>query len=483
MTMKLICCLLAVGLFGCLAVAQQGTGKKFPTLPQNRPVIPQNNQNPPNNPNLQKNSIPTRPQKPSQNPTSQKPQQTSSQGSSQTPSKNPNPYGSQKPSNLPVPQVTETFHTCEVSENYKIQCGPAGISASECGAINCCFDGRTCYYGKYVTLQCTKDGQFIVVVAKDATLPQIDLTSVSFLGSGTGCDPVGVTSQFAIYQFRVTDCGTVMTNEHGVIVYENRLTSTYEVLTGPYGVITRDTFFDLTVQCRYTGTSVEAIVIEVAAIPPPNPVAALGPLAVELRLGNGQCNLKGCVEANAAYSSFYGVSDYPIRKVLREPVYVDVYLADRTDPNLSLTLGRCWATANQYPQSLPQWDLLVDGCPYVDDRYQTTVIPVDSSSGLDFPSHYRRFVFKMFTFVSLGSGAPSPVKKADAAYPDGVTPLRENIYIHCETSVCQLSPTNNCEPRCFRKRREISGSLKKAYRRETTVASSGLIVISSEEAQ
>lgn len=52
----------------------------------------------------------------------------------------------------------------------------------------------------------------------------------------------------------------------------------------------------LLVKCRYIGTSVEALVIEVGLVPPPPQVAAPGPLRVDLRLGNGQCFNKGCVE-------------------------------------------------------------------------------------------------------------------------------------------------------------------------------------------
>lgn len=61
------------------------------------------------------------------------------------------------------------------------------------------------------------------------------------------------------------------------------------------------------------------------------------------------------------YTSFHTAAEYPVRKVLRDPVYVEVYLMERTDPNLVLTLGRCWATSDSYLHSLSQWDLLIDG--------------------------------------------------------------------------------------------------------------------------
>lgn len=47
-------------------------------------------------------------------------------------------------------------------------------------------------------------------------------------------------------------------------------------------------------QCRYSGTAVEALVVEVNTVPPPPPVSQQGPLRVELRLAKGQCATKGC---------------------------------------------------------------------------------------------------------------------------------------------------------------------------------------------
>ncbi|AWP08598.1 putative zona pellucida sperm-binding protein 4-like [Scophthalmus maximus] len=323
-----------------------------------------------------------------------------------------------------------------------------------------------------VTLQCTKDAQFILVVARDATIPNLDLETISFLGNDPSCSPMGTSSAFAIYQFPVTACGTFMSEELGVITYENRMFSSFEVAIGPKGVITRDTSFELLVKCRYIGTSVEALVIEVGLVPPPPQVAAPGPLRVDLRLGNGQCFNKGCVEEEVAYSSFYQEADYPVTKALRDPLYVEVRILERSDPNIFLTLGRCWATCDPYPHSLPQWDLLIDGCPYRDDRYQTALVAVGQSLDVMNPSHYSRFVFKMFTFVSTGNFNPS---KGGAATPENFTPLREKVYIHCNADVCQPSLGNNCQPRCFRKRRDLSATIQKG-REESTVVSSPEIV-------
>ena len=62
-----------------------------------------------------------------------------------------------------------------------------------------------------MTVQCTKDGQFVLVVARDSTLPTLDLDSLRFLGGNDApCSPVDANSAFAIFQFPVTDCGTTM---------------------------------------------------------------------------------------------------------------------------------------------------------------------------------------------------------------------------------------------------------------------------------
>ncbi|XP_074490328.1 zona pellucida sperm-binding protein 4-like [Sebastes fasciatus] len=348
---------------------------------------------------------------------------------------------------------------CDVAENVRILCGGPDISAAGCEAIRCCFDGQQCYFGKAVTVQCTKDGQFIVVVARDATLPNIDLESIVLMGQGDGCTHVDSNSAFAIYQFPVTTCGSVVMEEPGVIIYENRMSSSYEVGIGPLGVITRDSYYELLFQCRYIGTSVETVVVEVLSLEDSSMIAAMGPIRVHLRLANGLCNTKGCNEVDVAYSSFYTEADYPVSKVLRDPVYVEVHLYGKTDPNLVLTLGHCWTTTSPDPHSLPQWDILTDGCPYRDDRYLSSLVPVGSSSGLEFPGHFRRFLFKMFTFVDSGS----------------MEPLQQQVYIHCSTAVCSAAE-GSCEPSCLsRRKRDAKAADQKAEPR--VVASVGPVIM------
>nr|AAK16577.1 egg envelope protein ZP2 variant B [Danio rerio] len=330
---------------------------------------------------------------------------------------------------------------CSVADLGQIQCGPPGISGPDCEAINCCFNGQQCYYGNAVTVQCIRDGQFVVVVARDVTVPRLSLDTVSLLGGNDPpCSPVASNPYFAVYQFPVSACGTNVIEERGHVVYENRMVSSYEVAMGPLGSITRDSQFEVLFQCRYSNTAVEALVVEVNAIRAPPPVAALGPLRVELRLANGQCVTKGCAEGDEAYTSYYNEADYPVTKVLREPVYVDVHILERTDPNIVLMLGNCWATSTPNPLSVPRWDLLVNGCPNQDDRYLTTLVPVTASSGVHFPNHHKRFIVKMFTFVD----------------PQSLSPVQQTVFIHCNTAVCYPSAAQSCEQSCARKRRDVS---------------------------
>lgn len=65
--------------------------------------------------------------------------------------------------------------------------------------------------------------------------------------------------------------------------------------------------------------------------------------------------------ADENYSSYYSAGDYPVVKLLRDPIYVEVSVRHRTDPNLRLLLHHCWATPSPDPLHQLQWPLLVKG--------------------------------------------------------------------------------------------------------------------------
>ncbi|XP_043541058.1 zona pellucida sperm-binding protein 4-like [Chiloscyllium plagiosum] len=71
-------------------------------------------------------------------------------------------------------------------------------------------------------------------------------------------------------------------------------------------------------------------------------------------------------------------------------------------------------------------------CPYEGDDYLTLLHPVGVSSGLQFPTHHKRFEVKTFVFL------------------DGVSeqPLSGQVYLHCSAEVCSPSAQDDCTPRC-----------------------------------
>ncbi|XP_066553431.1 zona pellucida sperm-binding protein 4-like [Amia ocellicauda] len=329
---------------------------------------------------------------------------------------------------------------CSVSDNEKMACGAPAISRADCEAM---------------TVQCTTDGQFVVVVPRNVTRPPLSLDTVSLLGGqGAPCSPVGTTAGFALFQFPVSACGSTLKSEGGDVVYENTMSSKRDVQEGPDGSITRDSYYELTFLCKYSGSElvpVEAVVY--TAAPPPPSVVAPGPLSVELRIAT-----------EAVYDAYYGDGDYPVTKVLRDPVYVEVRILNRTDPNIVLTLEDCWATSTPSPLGQPQWSLLVAGCPYRDDQYQTTLVPVAGSSGLPYPTHYKRFIVQMFTFVDAGSQLP----------------LKAKVFIHCSAAVCQPSATDRCVTPCNQRMRRAVAPVQRASR-EMAVVSSGEVILTASE--
>ncbi|XP_039608333.1 zona pellucida sperm-binding protein 4-like [Polypterus senegalus] len=376
-----------------------------------------------------------------------------------------------RPSNLkmftcpkPARRSGSVAERCAVAAGEKLSCGgSSSITQADCEANNCCYDSSSstspCYYANVVTVQCTLDGQFVVVVSEKVTLPPLDLGSLQLVDSSSpSCGPVTSLSSFVMYQFPVSACGSTVQLAGGNVTYQNTMSAAIAVRSGPDGSITRDSVYKLFFQCTYSGSRDVQVEAEVYTVAPPLPVVEQGPFDLEL-----------VIATDSSYGSYYVDADYPVTKTLRDPVALEVHIVNRTDPNLVLTLGDCWVTPGPSASSQPQWSLLVNGCPYTGDNYLTSLVTVDSTSGVAYPSHYKRFVFEMFAFVD----------------PVAQQALAEKIFIYCVAAACYPSATDPCTQSCPTRRsgRAVDKLARIGSSRKNVVLHSGPVVIEAEHVQ
>ncbi|XP_057592659.1 zona pellucida sperm-binding protein 4 isoform X2 [Hippopotamus amphibius kiboko] len=313
----------------------------------------------------------------------------------------------------------------------RLPCASSPITQVDCRQLGCCYNSEevnSCYYGNTVTSRCTRDGHFSIAVSRNVTSPPLLWNSVHLaFRNDSECKPVQATHTFVLFRFPFTACGTTKRITGNQAVYENELLATQSVRTWSHGSITRDSIFRLRVSCSYSVSSKALPVnVQVFTLPPPLPETQPGHLTLELQIAKDQ-----------RYRSYYTAGDYPVVKLLRDPIYVEVSIRHRTDPSLGLRLHQCWATPSTDAQLQPQWPVLVNGCPYTGDNYQAKLIPVQKASDLPFPSHYQRFSISTFSFVD------SVAKQA----------LQGAVYLHCSASVCQPAGTPSCTTTCPARRR------------------------------
>ncbi|XP_036240998.1 zona pellucida sperm-binding protein 1 [Molothrus ater] len=317
-----------------------------------------------------------------------------------------------------------TREQCQVPVGRMPCVAPQGRDA--CLQAGCCYDDmdRTtpCYYGNTATVQCLLEGHFVLVVPRGMVALPYNLDSVRLASGQAGCEPRHVSEAFVMFRFPVTHCGTTVQVIEDMLIYENQLISTIDVQGSPRGSVTRDSVYILRARCIYNSSDLLPLGVEVAVPPTAAPLAMPGPLGLQLRIATDE-----------SYSSYHAVGDFPLVRVLRDPIYVEVRLLQKTDPNLVLVLHHCWASPGSHATSQPQWPILVEGCPFQGDNYRTRLIPMGPASPeLPFPSHYQRFVISTFAFVE----------------PPRMAVLEGEVYISCSASVCHLAQPEPCRPSC-----------------------------------
>ncbi|XP_040200990.1 zona pellucida sperm-binding protein 4-like [Rana temporaria] len=345
-----------------------------------------------------------------------------------------------------------------VSQVDKLACAETPVTRDICEAMGCCYSSNDatmpCFFGNKLTTQCSLDNSMVIAVSKDLTKPSLLLNSVHVIGlDKSSCSQLSVATSdsFAVFRFPLS-CANAYEVPGSPMTYETTIEAVRGIQTWQGSSITRDSTMRVTVRCSYIQSGTVPLAVTVNTLPPPLPVSTSGPLELEMRIAK-----------DLAYGSYYSEGDYPVVKVLREPVYLEVRIIRRTDPNLFLVLNDCWATNSADPTLLPQWPILFDSCPFDGDNYISRLISVGTASlVVPLPNYYKRFLVNTFTFVDFSTRLA----------------LEGLVYFHCSASVCVPSTMDNCEASCGQRRRRMAE--RQDLTSLNTVTSQGPVAFISE---
>ncbi|XP_025939090.1 zona pellucida sperm-binding protein 2 [Apteryx rowi] len=263
---------------------------------------------------------------------------------------------------------------------------------------------------------CTQDGYMDFEVLAESTRPPLNLDTLRL--RDPACKPAfkSPLNDRVWFHVPLSGCGTRYWFDGERIIYENEVRALWADL--PLRMISRDSELRLTVLCSFSNGDA-SLTIKVDSLPPLASSVNQGPLSLVL-----------LSYPEDSYRHPYRDDQYPIVRYLRQPIFLEVQVLNRNDPSLQLVLDDCWATASQEPSSLPQWNIVVDGCEYDLDSYRTVFHPV--GHGVSYANYRQRLEVKTFAFMS-----------GDKALP-GL------VYFHCSVLLCDRFQPDSplCLTRC-----------------------------------
>nr|XP_020480596.1 zona pellucida sperm-binding protein 4-like [Monopterus albus] len=301
---------------------------------------------------------------------------------------------------------------CDTERALRVACGHQSVSREACYKLGCCYDAHdsTCYYKLNA---CSLDGHFVFSVKATDTEPPIDPSSLS-VKDQPQCSPVLITQDTAVFKIGIMDCGAKMKVDRDVMIYELEVQELHAKRA------TKQSPFSLQVQCEYDAADLEraADLRSLHAATNPPPVVALGTINVQMRIAT-----------DASFTSFFPNDQLPLTLPLREPVYVEVSIAQPSpDSTLALRVQDCFA----YPASrYSVWTLIYEGCGNPLDNMKSSV-PVDHEGKTTSHSQIRRFDVKTFAFLDPQTGHPSV----------------EEMYFYCWVEICTDDDDDDCAQQC-----------------------------------
>ncbi|KAK0137804.1 Zona pellucida sperm-binding protein 2 [Merluccius polli] len=268
------------------------------------------------------------------------------------------------------------------------------------------------------TTKCYSNGTMTALSMKVQSVPNLVPGQLTLREKS--CKPTFSDDRFAYFSFNVNSCGTSRVFFENYLLYENEISLDYsaKAYTSPV-----EPEFRHTVSCYYMVNDTKTLTFDYKpVVNEPTAEIGTGQLMVQMRLA-----------LDESYELFYQTQDYPVQKNLRQPLYFEVVLLQSGNPQLELILDNCWATLQEERTSLPRWDIIVDSCENLEDRYVTIFHPVGSDSRVVVPSHFKRFSMKMFSFV-----------KDEKV-------LKDQIYVHCDAVICDSNARAGvCSGQCRR---------------------------------
>ncbi|XP_066559653.1 uncharacterized protein LOC136749347 [Amia ocellicauda] len=281
-------------------------------------------------------------------------------------------------------------------------------------------------------IECYTNGTMTALAVKVESVPSLNPSQLTL--RDPSCKPSLSTDGTAFFHFNVNTCQTTRKFASNIMTYENEVQWTSPTIT-----------YRFAIACHYYINDTEVVSLEPMDNPAPVVEPVLGMITVVIKLA-----------LDVSYNSFYGSSDYPVVKYLQEPLYFEVELLNRQDPQVELFLENCWATASTDRDRSPQWDIIIDSCENTEDLYKTIFHPVTANQRVLFPSHLKRFEVKMFTFTNEQTVLETP------------------IYVHCGVVICDANQPSDgvCRGQCIPGKQRFGRS---ADRKNRVVVSSGPI--------
>ncbi|XP_051790340.1 zona pellucida sperm-binding protein 4-like isoform X8 [Erpetoichthys calabaricus] len=297
---------------------------------------------------------------------------------------------------------------CRVPDEMHIPCGPAHVTPEACLSLGCCADIQkaVCFYPLEA---CTKDNNFVFVVYRNSTWPEINLHTLRV--GQEACPLLLLTEDFALFKFGLGECGTSVFEIGSTSLFIAEVLGSVVTYSQAFGEISRELPYNFKMQCSYSEGSLVSLGYIVKSLPPQSVVSHPIDPGVQLRVAKDKC-----------YTQYYPETGLPLRLLLGSSLYLELCLLNSPDPDAKLLVNYCIA----YPRSSEAaWVLIYNGCP-------NTLDPSPSHLRKSPHNHCRRFEVKTFQFVD----------RRTKAYLD------EEIYILCSTEICSSAETS-CDGACF----------------------------------